>query len=163
MCHFLSLKELSPAFLWILFCLISALVEFSLHIKQNTVIKWRIYTINAFTLWLLPNETNPPSSKTPRIQLSFAILAAVLLLSLLTLKSCTPIQANMNCSRVVTIMILPIVLIATKTHWTTCWKERKKKYFKPRTPTTRIKAYFITFRSPFKTTVFALTVFYLLS
>lgn len=39
-----------------------------------------------------------------------------------TLKSCTPIQANINCSRVVTIMMLPMVLMATNTHWTTCCK-----------------------------------------
>lgn len=39
----------------------------------------------------------------------------------LTLKSWTPMQANMNCSRVVTIMMFPMVLMATNTHWTTCW------------------------------------------
>lgn len=38
-----------------------------------------------------------------------------------TLKSWTPMQANMNCSRVVTIMMFPMVLMATNTHWTTCW------------------------------------------
>ena len=30
-------------------------------------------------------------------------------------------QANMNCRRVVTIMMFPMVLMATNTHWTTCW------------------------------------------
>lgn len=40
-----------------------------------------------------------------------------------TLKSWTPMQANMNWRRVVTIMMLPIVRMATKTHWTTCWGE----------------------------------------
>lgn len=30
-------------------------------------------------------------------------------------------QANMNCSSVVTIMMLPMVRMATKTHCTTCW------------------------------------------
>lgn len=29
-------------------------------------------------------------------------------------------QANMNCSNVVTTTMLPIVLMATNTHWTTC-------------------------------------------
>lgn len=38
-----------------------------------------------------------------------------------TLKSWTPMQANMNCRRVVTIMMFPMVLMATNTHWTTCW------------------------------------------
>ena len=37
------------------------------------------------------------------------------------MKSCTPMQANMNCSSVVTIMMLPMVRMATKTHCTTCW------------------------------------------
>lgn len=43
--------------------------------------------------------------------------------SQLTLKSCTPMQANMNCRSVVTIMMFPIVLMATNTHWTTCCRE----------------------------------------
>lgn len=34
-------------------------------------------------------------------------------------------QANMNCSRVVTIMMLPIVLMATNTHCTTCCKTQR--------------------------------------
>ena len=34
-------------------------------------------------------------------------------------------QANMNCSRVVTIMMLPMVRMATNTHWTTCWGRGK--------------------------------------
>lgn len=38
----------------------------------------------------------------------------------LTLKSCTPMQANMNCRRVVTSTMFPIVRMATKTHCTTC-------------------------------------------
>lgn len=38
-----------------------------------------------------------------------------------TLNSWTPMQANMNCRRVVTIMMFPMVLMATNTHWTTCW------------------------------------------
>ena len=38
-----------------------------------------------------------------------------------TLKSWTPILANMNSNRNVTNMMLPIVLTATITHWTTCW------------------------------------------
>lgn len=37
-----------------------------------------------------------------------------------TLKSCTPMQANMNCRSVVTIMIFPMVRMATNTHCTTC-------------------------------------------
>lgn len=45
-----------------------------------------------------------------------------------TLKSCTPIQANMNCSSVVTIMMLPMVLMATNTHWTTCCKTHTVKH-----------------------------------
>lgn len=36
-----------------------------------------------------------------------------------TLNSCTPITANINCSRYVTNIMLPIVLIATITHFTT--------------------------------------------
>lgn len=44
-----------------------------------------------------------------------------------TLNSCTPIQANMNWSKVVTIMMLPIVLMATNTHWTTCCKGQSFK------------------------------------
>lgn len=46
--------------------------------------------------------------------------------SLFTLKSCTPMHANMNCSSVVTIMMLPMVLMATKTHWTTCCKTAER-------------------------------------
>lgn len=38
-----------------------------------------------------------------------------------TLNNWTPMHANMNWSKVVTIMMLPMVLMATKTHWTTCW------------------------------------------
>ena len=38
----------------------------------------------------------------------------------LTLKSWTPMQANMNWRSVVTIMMLPMVRMATNTHWTTC-------------------------------------------
>ena len=41
---------------------------------------------------------------------------------LLTLKSWTPMQANMNWRSVVTIMMLPMVRMATNTHWTTCCK-----------------------------------------
>ena len=40
--------------------------------------------------------------------------------SLITLKSCTPMQANMNWRSVVTIMMLPMVRMATNTHCTTC-------------------------------------------
>lgn len=45
---------------------------------------------------------------------------------LLTLKSCTPIQANINWSKVVTMTMLPMVLMATNTHCTTCWNNHKK-------------------------------------
>lgn len=37
-----------------------------------------------------------------------------------TLKSWTPIQANMKFSSMVTRTMLPMVLMATNTHWTTC-------------------------------------------
>lgn len=37
-----------------------------------------------------------------------------------TLNNCTPITANMNWRRQVTSTMLPIVLTATITHWTTC-------------------------------------------
>lgn len=43
-----------------------------------------------------------------------------------TLKSCTPIHANMNWRRVVTIKMLPMVRIATKTHWTTFCEDNEK-------------------------------------
>lgn len=49
---------------------------------------------------------------------------------LLTLNSCTPMQANMNCSRVVTIMMLPIVRMATNTHCTTCCENRNIHVYK---------------------------------
>lgn len=52
------------------------------------------------------------------------MIASIIALDQLTLKSCTPIQANMNCSRVVTIMMLPMVLMATNTHCTTCYTEK---------------------------------------
>lgn len=39
-----------------------------------------------------------------------------------TLNSWTPMQANMNCSKVVTITMFPMVRMATNTHWTTCCK-----------------------------------------
>lgn len=42
-----------------------------------------------------------------------------------TLKSCTPITANMNCKRHVTSIMLPIVLTATMTHWTTCCTQNR--------------------------------------
>ena len=38
----------------------------------------------------------------------------------LTLKSWTPMQANMNCRRVVTRTMFPMVRMATNTHCTTC-------------------------------------------
>lgn len=38
----------------------------------------------------------------------------------LTLKSWTPMQANMKSKSIVTKTILPMVLMATNTHWTTC-------------------------------------------
>ena len=37
-----------------------------------------------------------------------------------TLKSWTPMTANMNSNRQVTSIMLPMVLTATMTHWTTC-------------------------------------------
>lgn len=37
-----------------------------------------------------------------------------------TLNNCTPMTANMNCSRHVTRTIFPMVFTATITHWTTC-------------------------------------------
>lgn len=39
----------------------------------------------------------------------------------LTLKSWTPMHANMNCRRVVTRTMFPMVRMATNTHCTTCW------------------------------------------
>lgn len=42
----------------------------------------------------------------------------------LTLKSWTPMQANMNCRRVVTRTMLPMVRMATNTHCTTCCGRR---------------------------------------
>lgn len=45
----------------------------------------------------------------------------------LTLKSCTPMQANINWSSVVTMTMLPMVLMATNTHCTTCWNRREKQ------------------------------------
>lgn len=42
-----------------------------------------------------------------------------------TLKSWTPIQANMNCRRNVTSMMFPMVFIATTTHWTTCCTRKR--------------------------------------
>lgn len=59
MCHILRSKMFSPAFLRILFCLISAPVEFSLYIKQKAMTKCRICKINRFILWLVQNRTNP--------------------------------------------------------------------------------------------------------
>ena len=44
---------------------------------------------------------------------------AVRAMGVFTLKSCTPITANMNCRRYVTNIMLPIVLMATITHFTT--------------------------------------------
>lgn len=41
------------------------------------------------------------------------------------MKSWTPMQANMNCSRVVTITMFPMVRMATNTHWTTCCNGKK--------------------------------------
>lgn len=42
-----------------------------------------------------------------------------------TLNICTPITANMNCSKFVTNNMLPMVLIATTTHCTTCYNQVK--------------------------------------
>lgn len=42
-----------------------------------------------------------------------------------TLNICTPMTANMNCSNDVTNNMLPIVLMATITHWTTCYNHGK--------------------------------------
>ena len=39
-----------------------------------------------------------------------------------TLKSWTPMQANMKFSSMVTKTMLPMVLMATNTHWTTCYQ-----------------------------------------
>lgn len=44
----------------------------------------------------------------------------------ITLKSWTPMTANMNCRRYVTSMIFPMVFIATITHLTTYYKQGKK-------------------------------------
>ena len=44
----------------------------------------------------------------------------------LTLNSCTPITANMNSSRHVTNMMLPMVLMATMTHCTTRCEDKKR-------------------------------------
>lgn len=43
----------------------------------------------------------------------------------LTLKSWTPMQANMNCRRVVTRTMFPMVRMATNTHCTTCCGRRQ--------------------------------------
>lgn len=50
--------------------------------------------------------------------------ASILFPSFLTLKSWTPMQANMKSSSMVTSTIFPMVLTATNTHWTTCYKDR---------------------------------------
>ena len=47
-----------------------------------------------------------------------------------TLNSWTPMQANMNCSRKVTSMMFPMVLMATTTHCTTCY-ERETSLQRP--------------------------------
>lgn len=44
-----------------------------------------------------------------------------------TLKSWTPIQANMKFSSMVTRTMLPMVLMATNTHWTTCCRHTQTK------------------------------------
>lgn len=44
----------------------------------------------------------------------------------ITLKSWTPITANMNWRRYVTNIILPMVLMATSTHFTTYWIYKSK-------------------------------------
>lgn len=84
----------SLAFLGCVFGLVSATVEFPLQGR---------YLSSRFTL-------------NPHLNLCLSLTPAFLL----TLKSCTPMQANMNCRSVVTIMIFPMVRMATNTHCTTC-------------------------------------------
>lgn len=48
---------------------------------------------------------------------------------IITLNNCTPMTANINCSRYVTNIMLPIVLIATITHFTTYWLSSKYENF----------------------------------
>ena len=52
---------------------------------------------------------------------------AIVFPSPLTLKSWTPMQANMKSSSMVTSTIFPMVLTATNTHWTTCYEDRDIK------------------------------------
>lgn len=65
-----------------------------------------------------------------------------------TLNNWTPMQANMNCSKVVTITMFPMVRMATNTHWTTCckWKIGTKvtcrTVLKPKTVTTNTRISF---------------------
>ena len=58
---------------------------------------------------------------------------------LVTLKSWTPITANMNSRRNVTSTMLPMVLTATITHWTTCWNEEKNTYALHNTTATTVE------------------------
>ena len=88
----------SLAFLGGVFGLISATVEFSLQ---------RGYLSSRFTL-----HPPPPPCLDSCLGLPPEFPP--------TLKSCTPMQANMNCRSVVTIMIFPMVRMATNTHCTTC-------------------------------------------
>lgn len=68
----------SPAFLGILLCLVSAPVEFSLHVKQKAMTKCRVCKINTFIQ--MDSEWDEPSSssKPSRIQLNFAFPDAIL-------------------------------------------------------------------------------------
>lgn len=53
----------------------------------------------------------------------FAVFVAVVIVP--TLNNCTPMTANINCSRHVTRTIFPMVFTATITHWTTCCMRNK--------------------------------------
>lgn len=92
MCHILRPKISSPAFLGVLFCLISALVEFSLRIKtKKAMTKCRICKIHSFITMIGSGWDQPSSSsKPPRIQFSFAFLDALKVLRVSYLKQLHP-------------------------------------------------------------------------
>lgn len=108
----LEIKKNSLALYWAGLCVICAAIKFSLGRKKTKVRR---------ALRLKPS-TRILCCFTLKEPVDFHYTLSLFASFHHTLKSCTPMQANMNCSSVVTIMMLPMVLMATNTHWTTCCK-----------------------------------------